>query len=328
MMTRMQLSKPGRPSRRLFLASGLAVAFSATACGRTVLPDAPTPTPTPSSGRPSSAASGSPDLTGSYAIADPATGTQVEVTVTESARIIHANGLPNHATGAFPNANNPNRIAAQAYTFELPRHPTMLGRPTALALPQPFGIAVNGVLFDPLAAEWYGRDPDSGWTIEAIGAGGSLGLGLDANLAHVQPSGAYHYHGLPTALEATGTASAHSPLLGWAGDGLPIYGRYGYVDPTDPDSGVAQLRPSYRLRTGQRAGGPGGAFDGTYTEDFEFIDGLGGLDVANGRFAVTPEYPQGTYLYVVTGTFPFVPRYFAGAVAASFVKAPGRTGPR
>jgi hypothetical protein len=319
-MTDMQVSNTGRPSRRLFLAGGLAVAFGATACGRTVLSGEPTPAP-------SNSPSTSPaDLTGSYAITDPATGARVEVTVTESLRVIQANGLPNHATGAFPNPNNPNSIAAQAYTFELPRHPTLAGRPSALVLPQPFGVAVNGVVFDPLAAEWYERDRDSGWTLEAIGPGRSLGL--DANLAHVQPTGAYHYHGLPTALAGRHAGSTHSPLLGWAGDGFPIYGPYGYADPADPASGVAQLRPSYRLRTGRRSGGPGGAFDGTYTEDFEFIDGLGDLDVANGRFAVTPEYPQGAYHYVLTSAFPFVPRYFAGAVAASFVRSPGPGGQR
>ena len=203
-------------------------------------------------------------------------------------------------TGAFPNADNPNSISAQAYTFELPRHGTVANRPTALVLPQPFGVAVNGVMFDPLAAEWYHRDPASGWTFEAIGPGPSLGL--DANLAHVQPSGAYHYHGRPAVLEQLG--SSHSPLVGWAGDGFPVYGGYGYTDPTDPGSGVTELRSAYRLRTGRRPNGPGGSYDGTYTEDFEFIEESGDLDMASGRFGVTPEYPEGTYYYCLLYTSP------------------------
>src|SRR5690606_17817982 len=125
---------------------------------------------------------------------DATTGTQIEVTVTASPRTIRANGLPNHTTGEFPNAGNPNRISPQTYVFHLPRYGTRADHATPLVLPQPFGIAVNGVLFDPLAAEWYRGDPASGWTLEAIGPGASLGL--DDNNAHVQPTGAYHYHGL------------------------------------------------------------------------------------------------------------------------------------
>jgi hypothetical protein len=174
-------------------------------------------------------------------------------------------------------------------------------------LPQPFGIAVNGVLFDPLAAQWYRGDRDSGWTLEAIRPAGSI-LGLDQNNAHVQPSGAYHYHGLPVAV-------ADAP---GAGDGFPIYAGTGYADPQDSTSPIVTLQPSYRLRSGNRAGGPGGTFDGTYTEDYEYVPGYGDLDPANGRYGVTPDYPGGTYHYVLTSAFPFVPRYFSGVLADSF----------
>jgi hypothetical protein len=236
----------------------------------------------------------------------------MRVTVTGQVRSIRANGLPDHATGAFPNPDNPNRIAPQSYAFELPLTGTQAATATALVLPQPFGIAVNGVLFDPLAAEWYHGDRDSGWTLEAIRPAGTI-LGLDGNNAHVQPSGAYHYHGLPVAV-----AQAHGPLIGWAGDGFPIYAGAGYSDPQDPTSPVVTLRPSYRLRDGNRPGGPGGAFDGTYTEDYEYVQGYGDLDPANGRYGVTPDYPGGTYYYVLTSAFPFVPRYFSGVLAQSF----------
>jgi hypothetical protein len=39
---------------------------------------------------------------------------------------------------------------------------------------------------------------------------------------------------------------------------------------------------------------------GYYAEDYEYVKGLGDLDEHNGRFAVTPEYPNGTYAYYVT----------------------------
>ena len=306
-------------SRRVVLLGGLAVAFSASACTREEVRE-PSGGPTPSTW------TDVPDLTGSYTIVDPATGSRVEVTVAGQTRSIRANGLPAHDTGVFPNAGNPNSIAPQTYAFDLPLGPTVAAQPTPLVLPQPFGIAVNGVLFDPLAAAWYGNDPSSGWTLEAIRPQGTV-LGLDGSNAHVQPTGAYHYHGVPSGLVEPMDASAHGPLVGWAGDGFPIYAQFGYRDPMDPTSPIRQLQPSYRLRDGARPSGtrgPGGFHDGTYTEDYEYVDGLGDLDVANGRYGMTPEYPSGTYYYVLTQLFPYAPRFVAGMLAPSFLRARGQ----
>ncbi|MEV0963337.1 YHYH protein [Streptomyces sp. NPDC049910] len=321
-------SRPSRPSRRIVLLGGLAAALGVSACGRTMVTGVADSTSTTGATAPTASSTvASTEVTGSYSIRDSTTGTEMDVTVSGSTRSIRANGLPNHATGDFPNPGNPNTISAQSYAFELPLYGTKAKEFTPLALPQPFGIAINGVPFDPLAAEWYQNNPRSGWTVEAIGPSGTLGL--DANNAHVQPTGAYHYHGMPTGLTGVLKSTAHSPLLGWAGDGFPVYARYGYTDPRDPDSGITDLTSSYRLRSGTRGSGPGGSYDGTYTEDFEFVEGHGLLDQANGRFAVTPEYPDGTYHYVLTTAFPFVPRYFAGTVADSFVKeGGGGQGPR
>lgn len=183
-------------------------------------------------------------------------------------------------------------------------------------MPQSFGIAVNGVPFDPFAAEWYQRDRTSGWQIEA--SAGTVDLGLDDNNAHVQPTGTYHYHGIPTGLAPNLSPTAHSPLIGWAGDGFPIYVRYGYRDPMDTTSPILDLQPSHRLRSGTRASGPGGAHDGTYVEDYEYVAGIGDLDQNNGRFGITPEYPDGSYHYVLTGDFPIVPRVFRAGIDPSF----------
>ena len=59
-----------------------------------------------------------------------------------------------------------------------------------------FGIANNGIPFEAGTAEWWNGDRNSGWHIEANT--GFADFGLDMNHAHVQPSGDYHYHGLPT----------------------------------------------------------------------------------------------------------------------------------
>jgi len=255
-----------------------------------------------------------------------------EVSITEegSMRIIKSNGLPDHSTGQFPGRGNPNTIGPQHYEFRMPLKP-VANRTFATPRHQPVGVAVNGVVFDPGTAEFWNNDPQSGWHMEAIG--GPRNLGLDQNHAHVQPSGAYHYHGLPTGLLAQlGTNADRMLLIGWAADGFPIYNVSAHEKANDSSSPLRPMKPSYRLKSGQRPGGtsgPGGAYDGSYTEDYEYVAGLGDLDEANGRTGVTPEYPKGTYYYVATETFPYLLRMFKGTPDPSFARRGpgGRQGP-
>ena len=105
----------------------------------------------------------------------------------------------------------------------------------------------------------------------------------------------------------------HSPIIGWAFDGNPIYGPYGYDDPTDQGSEIQRIITSYRLKqnlvynaltnpTPVRTSGPPLSVNagGQFIEDYEYVFGLGDLDQYNGRFCKTPEYPDGTYAYFVT----------------------------
>jgi hypothetical protein len=181
-----------------------------------------------------------------------------------------------------------------------------------------FGIAINGIVFDPGAAEFWNRDPASGWQYEPLS--GAINLGEDESNAHVQPTGAYHYHGIPEGMVAGQSANEHSPLVGFAADGFPIYVRYGCTVTGDSAGSVALLRSSYRVKNGTRPGGPGGAYDGSFVADYEYAAGLGDLDENNGRFGVTPEYPGGTYYYVLTDAFPFIPRRFAGTPDQGFAR--------
>ena len=75
-----------------------------------------------------------------------------------------------------------------------------------------------------------------------------------------------------------------------------------------------------------RPSGPGGAYEGTFVEDYEFAQGLGDLDLCNGREGVTPEYPAGIYCYVLTATFPFIPRCYTGTPDASYTGRPAAWG--
>ena len=105
----------------------------------------------------------------------------------------------------------------------------------------------------------------------------------------------------------------HSPILGWAYDGNPIYGPYGYIDPTDQNSGVRRLRTSYKLKDNvvfdaatnpnpARIDGPSLATypAGSFVADYEYDFQSGDLDNYNGRFCKSPQYPDGTYAYFIT----------------------------
>ena len=238
---------------------------------------------------------------------------QVTISLREGFRYITANGIPNHVTGRFPNRGNPNSIQEQRYTFRVPLNPQMADRPTE-AERQPFGVALNGIPFDPGTAEFWNNDRN--WRYEALS--GLINLGLDNNNAHVQPNGAYHYHGLPRGLIEKLGQNKQIQLLGYAADGFPIYTQYGYAEAKNANSSLKEMQSSYRLKSGPRPNGPGGKYDGTFVQDWEFVKGLGDLDECNGRFGVTPEDPQGIYHYYISKDYPFIPRSYRGTPDESF----------
>jgi hypothetical protein len=143
-------------------------------------------------------------------------------------------------------------------------------------------------------------------------------------------------------------AATHGPLIGFAADGFPIYGAYGYTDPLDTTSPIKRITPSYQLRNitarttlpdGTSAVGPTltqmvqimgpgapqiQAVLGAYLEDYEYVAGLGDLDESNGRFCKTPEYPNGIYCYFATidannkPVYPYLlGKYYHGVVQAT-----------
>lgn len=241
-----------------------------------------------------------------------------EVTVKESRSEvrIRANGIPTHAVGQFPNRGNPHKITAQRYSFEAEKAQAA-DMARAFGLSGLFGVGLNGVPFDPGAAEFWKGNPNSGWQYEALG--GAVKLGLDENHAHVQPSGAYHYHGLPWGLmkQLGWSKQKESPLIGYAADGFPVYALNATVD-----GKVAEMTSSYRLKPGQRPGGsqPSGDHDGAFVQDYVYVHGSGSLDECNGAEVVTADYPQGTYAYFLTGDFPVIPRCLKGEADRSFAK--------
>lgn len=256
-------------------------------------------------------------------------------TCSDTERVLSANGLPDHAVGTFPNAGNPNTIAAQEVSVEYTLDPAVANASTTLGGPNgPQGYVLNGVKIDASTA---GSCDDSGnncslidnsgsWAIEALGQT-TFNFGTDENNAHVQPGGAYHYHGMPEGfVTKQGGSSSTMTLIAWAADGFPIYARYGYSVADDATSPLKAVTGSYQLITAENASRPSTTDYplGTFAQDWQYVEGSGDLDQCNGRVGVTPEFPGGIYHYYATDTYPYFQRCVNGVVATA---GPGPGGP-
>ena len=223
----------------------------------------------------------------------------VEVSTSGGKRCITSDGLPDHATGTFPRRGNPNKISRQNIRFCIDHTPEYSGK--AQKVPT-IGIALNGVIIRPGTADWYdpnsprkhSRDKSSGWRLDGLGAASQLGM--DQNNAHVDNRGLYHYHGIAEPLVALHDSSQ----IGWAADGFEIH----YLGDA--------ARSSYQLKDGKRPTAPFGTYDGTYVQDWEFVEGSGNLDECNGAMI------DGTYTYFATDVFPFYPHCLKGKTITRF----------
>ena len=143
----------------------------------------------------------------------------------DKAMVVHARNLPNHPTAVFPSPpgsgdRNPSYIQEHEYTYYIPLQPTRNPKAVAMnaddsnrALPMgPTGIAINGVVFyNPFDANM--RD--------------ATDL-MDRCCGHPSPDNRYHYHKYPVCVKSpfVDEGDDHSPVIGFAFDGLPIYGPY------------------------------------------------------------------------------------------------------
>jgi len=241
---------------------------------------------------------------GAYNLKDDEFGTKTKVTIVNKQRIMVTNSLPNHVTGTFPNSGNPNTISAQNRTFSFPLDPKYTGKAEWIREP---GIALNGIKFEPGTAEVVVCESGENYRIEALQD--LVDLGLDFSNAHVQPTGAYHYHGTPTGVIENFDLEKDLVHIGFAHDGFPMY-----------YSQSEAYKPSYKAIGGNREGedcsyenpmetidiSVGGHHDGTFTSDFEYVADSGDLDECNG---ITID---GKYMYLVSNEFPYVSRCLMG----------------
>jgi len=313
--------------------------------------------------------------------------------------------------GTFPNENNPNYIVQQDITLNYPYRAgqNSQGAHDSNQLQSGvIGTTLPGILIYGPANDWY--VPGSSGTVWHYDATQVLINGEDQYGGSTDADGKYHYRDSKfITANAWGNFgyftsnlngylstdnSGHSKLIGWAADGYPIYGPFGYANPSNPASGAIRMTSSYAasstasgrpakqtvtvtsdvisantitvsttfgLNPGMRAtNNTGGLSSGSawilncglhtaigpeqYTAginqillntnvtltagttiDFEFLPGAfiedysytgtGALDRFNGRYCVTPEFPEGTYAYFASQDYnsnPIYP-YFVGS---------------
>ena len=299
------------------------------------------------------------------------------------------------SVGTFPNTQNSNSIASQSFNFTWP----VRGGKTIAATIKPatggstpIGITSVGIiLYGPSSGINVNGLNNTAWTLNAVEAGIQ---GEDLYGGTVTSSGAYNYKdGRFVSNNAWGTITdstweagyrsqdGHSKIIGWARDGYPIYGPYGYSSALNTASTVIRMvsgfypvnkanRPPTKtlivngtvtsstqvlvysaagLGLGMSVTGGGLPNDvrimkivgvqitlnktvnipsgtaltasfplGIFMEDWAWSNTTGvTLDVYNGRFCRTPEYPEGTYAYFLSETSTGVP-YFPYIVGLNF----------
>jgi hypothetical protein len=103
-------------------------------------------------------------------------------------------------------------------------------------------------------------------------------------------------------------------LVGWAGDGFPIYARYCYTIANNAMSPLKVCTGSFVRDTAADAGRPSATLVplGAFVSDWTYVAGTGDLDECNGRTGVTPEFPGGIYYYMATDSYPYFSRCVKG----------------
>jgi hypothetical protein len=168
---------------------------------------------------------GEKDIDGNIATIDTFIPDNVTIDLDATSLIIHTKGLPNHPTGRFPQSQdgrrgNPNYIQEQNRTYSIPLDPKVNARHVVTAadnsnhaLPMgPIGIAMNGIVF---------YNPFDAQSTDASNL-------MDYCCGHPDQRGTYHYHKYPICLNSpwADEGTGHSPVIGWAFDGFPVYGPY------------------------------------------------------------------------------------------------------
>lgn len=244
-------------------------------------------------------------------------GGDLSISLVNEKCIFQTNNIPNHdfndGAQAFPND-----VSAQVISVEVTNNPTHASSVTDINLQTDNAILLNGVKVDLLAAACFGvgngkvgcNDMSQPWRYDPMFE--DNGFRVDTHNAHAQPNGSYHYHGTPNAFYAENDNTAESPVVGFAADGYPIFGPF-----IDDNGTIRKVTSSYNVISGARpidSGSPGGNYDGTYRDDYEYVANHGDLDECNGMTV------DGVYGYYITDGFPYILTCFKGTPDPSFNK--------
>jgi len=232
---------------------------------------------------------------------------QLSFTTNETHIEVASNGLPNHDLESGPGCCT----SAQEHVWTIPLEPTnqtecdpSVSTDGCTMAPERGAVAfaANGVpIFGP--EDGPGGDAVAGQ--EGAYEEDRQHVWLGICHAHSGPGGEYHYHAdsncmhwhpeeenggtwADYSIDSSRNVTSHSPIVGFALDGYPIYGFVGW----DADGMVSEMTSSYRLKDGETG------YNGI--DDYEYVSGLGDLDSCNGQFGVTPDYPDGVYHYHTT----------------------------
>ncbi len=295
-----------------------------------------------------------------------------QVSYSNTAVYVKTTGIPAYPVGPFTGDGNQNQAGDQNAIFKFPLNPTQNTGTLTATSGGNIGVFINGVaMFDFRdGVAWNsttntlcggpGRTACPGvagtvqpWSRDAIIA---EKLGFDCSKGH--PAGTnYHHHQNPSAFKLdlvvlsticnlydadglyTINPAQHSPLIGFAYDGFPVYGAYGYTN-TNGTGSITRMKSGYQLRNitvrthsadgTDVADGPAVSTTyplGYFREDYEWVSHTNDasyLDEHNGRFCITPEYPNGIYCYFATvdanhnSTYPYLvgPTYYGNKTAA------------
>ena len=185
----------------------------------------------------------------------------------DTTRTLKANSVPDHAVGPF-NIQSDLDFTIKAQSTDLSATITPAVSSTTGTAIQTAGYALNGIKFEPgtggnCASTATSTDTTTGaactmlgnagtWRMEALGQT-TFNFGADGSNGHVQPTGEYHYHGMPEKfIDKLGKGTQTMTLVGWASDGFPMYARYGHVEASNAQSDVKVLSSSWRKKNKPR----------------------------------------------------------------------------
>jgi hypothetical protein len=224
---------------------------------------------------------------------------------------LRTSGLASHTMGPWLNGSFPNLPKNQNVLYRIPMNP-VVHTATNLTGLGAIGYFVDGVsMFDSRDAfYWNGTTEVTGtgsWNREAYVNEGAT---FDPGYAHQENTGTHHYHADPVALryelgdhvdfdattktysESTNPVTKHSPILGWVRDGYPVYGPYGFSNPSNSASSIRRMLTGFQLRNGQN----GSDTLSTRTTIPLWASRMYGTPVSQSGPTVSTSYPLGRYM--------------------------------